>query len=165
MEGRSDRVKERRRAWPVSRRLSFALFLCYFRIVETPEFLIWAIEYSCPVRGLQDGTDPERTERQLRAARAVSDAQHERRVFEGFGVQAPNGFRIADALAVYGSTEAVELACGECSANALAEIDGGALTGCYGIVPLPGAPAGMHEVVEQAIARACPHGEWTGLCA
>jgi len=131
---------------------------------NTPEFLIWAIEYSCPVRGFQDGTDPERTERQLRAARAVSEARREGQVFGGFCVQPPNGFRIADALAVYGGTEAVERACGECSANALRETDGGALAGCYGIVPLPVDPAAVHEAIEQAIPRAYPNGEWSGLC-
>ena len=42
----------------------------------TPEFLLWSLETRCPIRGLEDGTDPERTERQLRAARAVSDEHH-----------------------------------------------------------------------------------------
>ena len=42
--------------------------------MNTPEFLIWALEYACPIRGFQNGSDPERTERQLRAARAVSEA-------------------------------------------------------------------------------------------
>jgi hypothetical protein len=104
--------------------------------VETPQFLLWAIEYACPVRGYQDGCDPERTERQLRAARAVSEARREGRVFEGFCVEPPNGFRIEDALAVYGGLNAVEQACARCPANALAPIYPDSLAGCVGIVPV-----------------------------
>ena len=70
--------------------------------MDTPEFLVWAIEHTCPSADMQDGSDPERTERQLRAARAVSDARREGRVFEGLCVNPPDGFRIDDALAVYG---------------------------------------------------------------
>ncbi len=126
------------------------------RKLITPEFLVWAIEYSCTIRGLVDGSDPERTERQLRAARAVSDARRERRVFEGFCIEPPNGFRIADGLAVYGGAEAVERACGCCPANALAEIEPGALAGCYGIVPVPLDPSPFFESIERGIERAYP---------
>ena len=102
--------------------------------MDTPEFLVWAFEYTCPIRGFQSGSDPERTERQLRAARAVSDAQREQRVFEGLCVDSPRGFRIDEALAIYGGAAAVESACGECSANAAATAKQGSLAGCYGLV-------------------------------
>src|SRR5204862_6701031 len=87
--------------------------------MDTPEFLLWALEYSCPIRGFQDGSDPERTERHLRAARAAGDAGLEGRVFEGLCVSPPSGFRIADALAIYGGLSAIEQACRDCPANAL----------------------------------------------
>jgi len=99
--------------------------------VDTPAFLVWAIECSCPVRGFQNGSDPERTERQLRAARAVSDARREGLVFEGFCVNPPNGFRVDDALAVYGGVAAVECACAGCAANALAHASHESLAGCF----------------------------------
>src|SRR5262245_7945684 len=132
--------------------------------METPEFLVWAIEYSCTVRGSQDGSDPERTERQLRAARAVSDARLEGRVFEGLCVDPPNGFLVDDVLALYDGAEAVERACGECPANALAELEPGGLAGCYGIVALPDDPTAVHEAIERGIQRAYPNIDWSGLC-
>ena len=122
--------------------------------MDTPEFLVWAIEYSCPIRGLQDGSDPERTGRQLRSARAVSDARREGRVFEGLCVDPPNGFRIADALAIYGGLQAVEHACRDCPANALAEVNPAALAGCYGLVPLPDDPRPVHEAIDRGFQLA-----------
>jgi hypothetical protein len=127
--------------------------------METPEFLIWAIEHTCPVRGLQDGSDPERTERQLRAARAVSDAHRAGRVFEGLCLDPPDGFRIDDALAVYGGPDATEATCLSCPVNFLREgrwplPDPGSLTalaGCYGLVPLPQDARPFHEAIERGI--------------
>src|SRR5436309_2356665 len=105
--------------------------------MDTSEFLVWAIEFACPIRGFQDGRDPERTERQLRSARAVSDARHQGRAFEGLCVDPPNGFRIADALRIYGGVSAVEHACSMCPANAAAaRLTGGSIAGCFGVLPL-----------------------------
>lgn len=124
--------------------------------MDTPEFLIWAIEHTCPVRGQQNGSDPERTERQLRAARAVSDARRERRVFEGLCVNPPLAFRAADAAAAYGGLAGVEAACGDCRVNAIAVNDAGVLAGCFGIVPLPADPRPVHDAIERAIVAAAP---------
>lgn len=121
--------------------------------METPEFLIWAMEHVCPVRGLLDGSDPERTERQLRAARAVSDARRDGRVFEGLCADPPLAFRIDDALQVYGGQAAVEFACRACPANALAGADALVLAGCFGYVPLPLDARPMQEALERAIAE------------
>ena len=132
--------------------------------MDTPEFLIWAIEYICPIRGQQDGSDPERIERQLRAARAVSEARHERRVFEGFCVEPPDGFRISDALVIYGGLEAVERKCSDCPANALAELAPETLVGCYGLVPLPDDPKPIHDAIERGIEAAYAGADWSGLC-
>ncbi|MCI0360355.1 MAG: hypothetical protein L0211_17910 [Planctomycetaceae bacterium] len=140
----------------------------------TPEFLLWSLEYRCPLRALEDGSDPERTERQLRASRAVSDARHEGRVFEGIAVDPPNGFRIDDALAIYGGEEAARRACSDCPANALAGDDhplfrGGPaqtspqLAGCYGLVRLPDEPARVHLAIEQGIAKAYGSNPWEDL--
>ncbi|HEX5105890.1 MAG TPA: hypothetical protein VFV87_18860 [Pirellulaceae bacterium] len=122
--------------------------------MDTPEFLVWAIEYTCMVRAQQDGSDPERTERQLRAARAVSDARCEGRVIDGVCVDPPLGFRIDEALQVYGGLQAVENACRGCAANALAQEHSEALAGCYGDVPLPADPRPFHDAIERAIELA-----------
>src|SRR5687768_8493377 len=116
--------------------------------MDTPEFLVWALEYSCPIRESMDGSDPERTERQLRAARAVSDARREGRVFEGLCVDPPDGFWIEEALSIYGGLAATERACGNCPANAAAQIAPASLAGCFGIVPLWPGERDIHAAVE-----------------
>lgn len=129
--------------------------------MQTPEFLAWAIEFPCPLRGELDGSEPERVERQLRAARAVSDARREGRVLEGLCVQPPNGFRISDALAIYGGEAAAGEACGRCPANALAQENPGALAGCYGLVPLPADAASFHAAIEAGIDAAVGGQRWS----
>ncbi len=143
--------------------------------MQTPEFLWWALEFRCPIRGEQDGSDPERTERQLRTARAVSVARREGRIFEGLAVDPPNSFRIADAVAVYGGEEAARRACSDCPANVLAGEDhplfrdGPApaspqLAGCYGCVQLPFDASKIHAAIEQGIDSAYGSVPWEGLC-
>ena len=135
----------------------------------TPEFLLWAIEYSCPIRGEQDGSDPERTERQLRAARAASAAQLEGRIFEGLAVDEPFGFRVHDALAIYGGASQVHRCCGACPVNVLAPLDSASACGCYGFVPLPLDPRPIHAAIERGMEVARPRRElvtrpgWYGL--
>jgi hypothetical protein len=108
---------------------------------STPPFLLWSLEQSCPVRGLEDGADPERVERQLRAARATGEAFREGRVCDGYGLCPPRGFHIERTLAMYGGLDAVRRACGDCPANVLPEsVIAGEhstrLAGCFGLVPL-----------------------------
>jgi hypothetical protein len=137
----------------------------------TPEFLLWSLETRCPIRGLEDGTDPERTERQLRAARAVSHARREGRVCEELAVDPPNGFRVADAMAIYGGEEAVRRECSGCPANAAifdkhpTFRDGPALAGCFGLVRLPDNPSHVHAAIEQGIAKAYGSAPWEDLCS
>lgn len=118
--------------------------------MKTPEFLAWAIEFTCPVRGEQDGSDPARTERQLRAARAASDARRENRVLDGIAVDPPYGFRIADALALYGGESAVATACGSCPANRIGENSELSYAGCYGLTPVA---SDVIATLEQAIEQ------------
>jgi len=143
--------------------------------VLTPEFLLWSLEYRCPVRGLEDGVDPERTERQLRAARAASDARREGRVLDGLAVDPPSGFRLEEALAIYGGEEKARRECGGCPANALAGDDhplfrdgpvpaSPQLAGCYGLVRMPDDPARVHAAIEAGIARAYGSVPWQNLC-
>ncbi len=118
--------------------------------METPEFLAWAIEFTCPLRGEQDGSDPERTERQLRAARAVSAARRENRVLDEIAVNPPFGFRIFDALAIYGGESAVAAACRSCPANRGEEGSELNYAGCYGLTPVtPDVIAAMEQAIEQ----------------
>ncbi len=121
--------------------------------MRTPEFLIWALEHACPLRGSQDGSDPERTERQLRTARAVSDARRAGRVFDGLCVDPPWGFRMEEALAIYGGEAAARQACGNCPANALTEAEPGSLAGCFGMLALPDDPTEFHAAMERGFAK------------
>jgi hypothetical protein len=121
--------------------------------METPEFLLWALEYACLIRGQQDGTDPEKTERQLRAARAVSDARQEGREHEGIAVDPPNGSRVAEALAIYGGEREVARACSTCPANAPSS-PAGQWAGCFGFVVLPSpCNAIRRHCLESPLAR------------
>ena len=122
-------------------------------MTNTPEFVAWSLGLTCPIRASQDGSDPERTERQLRAARAVSDARRENRVVGEFCLAPPDAFRIGEALRVYGGLEAVEAACSNCPANAFALDDSRSLAGCYGVLPLPTNENDFHEAVDAAIDR------------
>jgi hypothetical protein len=130
---------------------------------STPEFLIWALEYTCPIRGFQDGSDPERTERQLRAARAYSDASRELRIFEGLAVDPPNGFRMEEALAIYGGEAALRANCTGCPANALQSVHPDSLAGCYGLLPLPDDATDFHRVIDAACVLPVTKPTWYGL--
>jgi hypothetical protein len=145
-------------------------------VVYTPEFILWSLEYRCSPRGELDGSEPERIERQLRAARAASQARCDGRVFEGIAVDPPNGFRIEDALAIYGGEDAVRCACADCPANALAGDDHPhfrdvpapalpQLAGCYGCVRLPEDPSGVHAAIDEGIERVCGSVPWEDLCS
>ncbi len=122
--------------------------------INTPAFLLWAIEYSCPIRGFQNGSDPDHTERQLRAAMALSAARREGRVLEGYCVDPPLGFRIEEALAIYGGLEMVERTCGGCSANGLARMWPGELAGCVRMFVLPEDEGDFYRRVGEAIEQA-----------
>ena len=144
----------------------------------TPEFLIWAIELRCPLRYIDGFEHPERTARQLRAVRAVSDARYERREFEdlclaesprelaipshaAFGVEQstspatasklPQAFRTSDALQLFGDAENIEASCRNCPANGEEHANPHSWAGCYGIVPLPANTTAFHAAIESAI--------------
>ncbi len=139
--------------------------------MQTPEFLVWALERRCPLRQIAGFEDPERTERHLRTLRAYSDAAAEGRVFEGFCVEpdvcsnrlqpadnplmrvTTNGFRVDDALPLYGGQLAAETACLGCPANAMRKENSNSLAGCFGMVPLPPNETEVHAAVEEAIDR------------
>ena len=120
---------------------------------KTPEFLVWAIEQRCELRQIAGFEDPERTERHLRTLRAYSEAAAEGRVFEGICAAPPNGFRVEDALSLYGGLAAVKDACRDCAANSLLKENLNSLAGCFGMVPLLPVEAEVHSAVEQAIDR------------
>ena len=121
--------------------------------MSTPEFLVWALERRCPLRQIAGFEDPERTERHLRTLRAYSEAAADGRVLEGICAAPPNGFRVDDALTLYGGLNAAEAACRECPANALLNEIPSSLAGCFGMVPLPPDESEVHAAVEEAIAR------------
>ena len=130
--------------------------------MPTPEFLVWAIEEPCPLRQIAGFENPERTERHLRTLRAYSDAAAERRIFEGICFEpaadplkgnGKNGFRVADALSLYGGLKTAEESCCKCPANALKQTKSRNLAGCFGMVPLPAKETEVHSAVEAAIDR------------
>jgi hypothetical protein len=131
--------------------------------MDTPAFLLWALEYTCTIRGFEDGTIPERVERQLRAARTTSDAIREGRVLEGLCIDPPSGFRIDAALELYGGLSAVQAACDGCPANALQRLDERSLAGCFGLVPL--SPDIVHSVEAAWLSDEFPptNPPWYGL--
>ncbi len=116
--------------------------------MQTPEFLLWALGYSCPLRAEQDGSDPERTERQLRAARAASDAGREGRIFEGLAVDPPTAFRLSETLSLYGGESGLR-ACEVCPANL---DDGGQWAGCYGRIVIH-HDSNFHAAMDAAFDR------------
>jgi len=107
--------------------------------VQTPEFLCWAIERQCPLRELLPENQPEKVERQLRAARYTSDALAEGRVTNEVAMSADGtlGFRVSEALAVYGGEAFVRDCCGNCPANAIGQLQQPSYAGCYGMLPVP----------------------------
>src|SRR5687768_12377597 len=119
--------------------------------MNTPEFLLWSIDYACSLRKLVLPDEPEKTERHLRSARAYSDAVRERRVFEGVCVAPPLAFLAEETLSIYGGLPSIEIACYGCPANAVAARDHRSLAGCYGILPLPENENEFHAALERAI--------------
>jgi hypothetical protein len=109
---------------------------------STPPFLLWSLEQTCSIRGFEDGTEPERVERQLRAVRSAADAMREGRVCDGIALAPPRGFHIERTLAMYGGLATIQATCANCPANVLPEPAHAAshhtrFAGCFGLVPLP----------------------------
>jgi hypothetical protein len=107
--------------------------------VTTPEFLAWAVEFTCPLREMLPENQPDKVERHLRAARLAADARAEARVHDGIAVSADGqmGFRMADALLLYGGEESLQRHCSACPANAIAARQTPHYAGCFGLFPLP----------------------------
>lgn len=100
----------------------------------------------------------------MRAARAYGEARREGRVLDGVCVDPPHGFRISEALAIYGGEAAVATECLHCPANVLADANSAAVAGCYGLLPLPEDPAVVHEAIEQATHAAYGSINWSLVC-
>ena len=105
----------------------------------TPEFLCWAIERQCPLRELLPENQPEKVERQLRSARCTSEALAEGRVADDLAITADQtlGFRVSEALAIYGGEAIVRDCCGNCPANVNSQFQQPSYAGCYGLFPVP----------------------------
>lgn len=121
-------------------------------MTATPPFLLWALEFACPLRQIDQWTDPERTERHLRAAREAGAGIQAGRVIDGiclgpecFAEQPPDkptGFDVAAALALYGGEAAVRSACQGCPANGAA-----GFAGCFDLVVLSSPPGELAAAV------------------
>ncbi|MFP6649405.1 MAG: hypothetical protein VB817_08080, partial [Pirellulaceae bacterium] len=135
----------------------------------TPEFVQWAIELPCPLRDIEDWTNPERTESHLRAIRAARSAQLEGRTLEGICVQpldesrpasieTVKAFQIAEVFQVFGGEREVAAHCGSCTANALSDKDPGAMAGCFGWLPVsnrdhPEDDSDLRDLVEAVAGK------------
>lgn len=133
----------------------------------TTAFLAWAIEFRCPVRGSEEGRDPQRVERQLRAARAVGQARRQGWLLTDPATPDPasglvlqpgpggtlQGFWVAEAMSVYGGLHQVEAACRDCPAQVVGRHDPSMLAGCYGELPFPELPDPWHAAVEAVVDR------------
>lgn len=89
---------------------------------ETPEFIRWAIEYSCKPRECFDGSDVEQLLRQLRPLAAVGEAWASNALIEGHLARAGDGLHVfefdaLDVLAYYGLKCVSEVPCRSCPAN------------------------------------------------
>jgi hypothetical protein len=106
---------------------------------QTPEFLCWAVERTCPLRELLPENQPEKVERQLRAARYTAEAIAEGRVQNDTAISADGtmAFRVSEAVAMYGGEGALAQYCHTCPANALNGRLNPSYAGCYGLFPVP----------------------------
>jgi hypothetical protein len=135
-------------------------------IKTTPAFLAWAIEHRCLPRGSEDGRDPQRVERQLRAARAVGEARQQgwyvpdpasgdpgRGLVVRPGPTGPQGFWVAEALSLYGALRDVEAACQACPMHVTRHQHPATLAGCYGELPFPEPHDPWHAALEAAVEK------------
>ena len=113
---------------------------------KTPEFIRWALAQECPLRDFPKWTDPNRTERHLRAIRVYQNAMKQGRVLNGLvveplktevlDVEETLGFRVDDVFEFYGDPQAVAKICESCPANVLRQLDSSAWVGCFGLMPV-----------------------------
>jgi hypothetical protein len=131
---------------------------------RTPEFVRWTIARPCMLREEYCWTDPELTERLLRAVRAAGDVIQEGRMLDGVAFASPppidgewdqvQGFLLGEALSVFGGADFVAAACAACPANALARRRP-VWAGCYGMFHLADAEA-FHAAVDDSLGENPP---------
>ncbi len=108
----------------------------------TPEHVRWTLVHDCPLRAGTDVSDPDQTERLLRAlphagfhwknGTLINDLVLLKSKSEQF-----QGFDAAKAVAPFGGFGHVDKCCRTCPANSMREIF---WAGCFGIVSLPIEP-------------------------
>lgn len=105
----------------------------------TPEFLCWAIERQCSLREMLPENQPDKVERHLRAARMTADALFEQRVVNDLATSSDGamGFRVSEAIALYGGEEQLRATCSPCPANVAALSQTPSYAGCFGMFPVP----------------------------
>tara|TARA_B100000945_G_scaffold184443_1_gene147872 strand:- start:1983 stop:2912 length:930 start_codon:yes stop_codon:yes gene_type:complete len=140
---------------------------------KTPEFLRWALAHACALKDFPKWTDPNRTERHLRAIRVYQNAVNQDRILNGVAVEPIQdasvdvaevlGFRVHDVFEFYGDPEAVSKTCEVCPANAMKMLDSSAWVGCFGMMPvnevalpdlvgeLPNGSVDMRELLQQVL--------------
>lgn len=133
-------------------------------LLETPEFVVWALAFRCPMREINGWDDPELTERQLRAVRLVSAMRQAGRCREGVCLEdgsarrfttyassdQPLALHEADALAIFGGEEAISAHCSGCLANASVQLPP-TWAGCHGILETPPDADTWRKAIDLAI--------------
>ncbi|WP_425613440.1 hypothetical protein NA78x_003272 [Anatilimnocola sp. NA78] len=126
--------------------------------MQTPEFLCWAIERPCPLRELLPENQPDKVERHLRAARYVAAATAEHRIQDDIARSADGtqGFRVRDALVIYGGEDALRTCCESCPANAISTLQQPSYAGCFGMLPIPEPSAEFYAQLTDSPAGLFP---------
>jgi hypothetical protein len=106
----------------------------------TPEHVRWTLVHDCPLRAGTDVSNPDQTERLLRALPYVSRASGA--IVDGLVLQDRLGGRIVafdsvTALAPFGGADHVAQCCETCVANVEANLAFPKWAGCHGTVSLP----------------------------
>lgn len=116
---------------------------------ETPEFIRWAVKYSCTPREHFNGEDVEQLHRQLRPLAAVGEAWAANALVEERFARTGDGhqdyeFDATKVLPYYGASKASEVPCLNCPANGL----NASFPKCVGVVSRNGAIEQLIQKIE-----------------
>jgi len=141
--------------------------------MNTPEFILWAIDFRCALREhLDDYRKLESVERSLRPIKAYSKGVNDNRIFEGLCFEAdltaetetPRAFRVDEVLAHYDGEEGVVSHCGNCEAIPPARRQGQQqgvnLAGCHGHFTLAHPTRNWQEDFHNSAMRVCDKSTW-----
>lgn len=141
--------------------------------MNTPEFILWAIDFRCALRDhLDDYRKLETVERSLRPIKAYSDGVNENRIFAGLCFEPgltnesenPRAFRVDEVLAFCDGEEGVVSHCGNCESippkRRLGQQQGLNLAGCHGHFTLAHPTRNWQQDFNESAMRVCDQSTW-----